>query len=312
MSTRIVSAGIARSGSTLLASIIGASPDVASIGELFYFNSVVPKGADIVSKDLDAHSLKSHLRAFNEKWWLVERKFDTRAIYDSLADGFPVSYLDVYNAVLDAQADQDGTSHVLEKTISNIKWFDSLDVEGNRLVVTVRNPKAVYASWKASNTNVVNLSCFIREWKTVGWYVINSKSNENVMSIRYEDVVQSESREVAKLFDFLGLDFQQEYLESRASVSAVKEQLHHRPVDIPISGDRVNAWKSELCGFEKRIIDRELGVLMKGLGYDCAEREKPFDRIIFQLSRVCFPFKKSLRKIKQVQKGRKARARLSD
>lgn len=208
--------GVYRSGTTILAQMIGAHPDIYltydSVKYLRFSLSPerYPENTTKVLEDISAR--------ITGRW---EMTFNAKEVESSLVS--PASHASIYLETLKQLRDnyKPGARYVGEKNAvvwSQIPFFLDMFPDG-KVVHIFRDPRDVVASYKnmtyepgyAYLDAVFN---FIHAWESVA-DLQKYYGRDRVFSLRLEDLLSEPETQLLKLCDFLGIDYSSDMLDQK-------------------------------------------------------------------------------------------------
>jgi hypothetical protein len=280
LSAPILVVGNVHSGTTLLQKILASHPDVyVGYGETQFYphlsmiRSHFPDlGSRTIHQNYLLYLIKLITRNFNDaETAFTERRLD--AVLDESGNSkiyklakvkaHGVSnYEQLYFLIFDIVTSCNGASRWLEKTPAHVFHIDSILQyrPTARIIEMVRDPRAVLASKRArsqeewlenrENHRAVHatggydpvLHSFA--WKSAYRQGIRAKNRypDNILTIRYEDLVQHSKSSIDVVCDFVDMSFRQEMLQVQVTNSA-----SHRPDKLSgISENAINQWRTQL------------------------------------------------------------------
>lgn len=230
-------AGNSRSGTTMLARMLGRHSAVHACQELHFVEELwLPEREQPLDRDRATRLAERLLH--NEREW-YHTPFETgpltaeaRSVVQPLPG--PVMPTDVLGAVLAAEAARAGRRVAVEQTPRNVFFLtDLLDrLPGSRGIVVVRDPRDVLLSqknwWRRRfrGTTGVPLVTTVRQW--VDYHPVTTSliwrsgvragasaaARPDVSIVRFEDLVADPERVLTSLLEDLGLDFEPAVLEA--------------------------------------------------------------------------------------------------
>ena len=205
--------GLPRSGTTLLESIIATCPDLFSAGELKLVNSLTKN----LSKNFtyDDFNEKS-IEAFGEEY--VRRTEYLKRDYKFIVDKLPGNYLHIGMIAAALPA-----AKILH--ISRDPWDNAISLYQQRYVKNVPDSSSFF-----------NIALKISNYKNIMKFWKNSKFNENILSIKYEDLIKGELEIAEKVFNFCNLTSQynpesrKNFFSNTASKNQVNQPIHSKSI----------------------------------------------------------------------------------
>jgi hypothetical protein len=141
----------------------------------------------------------------------------------------------------------------LEKTPFHVYYLKEILTKypKAKIILTLRNPKAVYASWKKKDNNK-SLIGVARSWNKVSKEITEAQKNfpENTFLLKFEDLLEEPEKKLTELCNFLEEDFETELLNA--------EVVNSKFIDNKKKGfdkEIINRWQEQLSQKEKLMID---------------------------------------------------------
>lgn len=304
--------GASRSGTTMLARVLGNHSKIFALEELHFFGDLCPlSDIDRRLEPSAVENLAAKLVARqSEGLWGAKRVARTnesvRRICAEFAGQMPTP-LQVFNAVCADAARAAGKPIACEQTPRNIYYAEiALRALPNvKFVHLIRDPRAVAASqknrWQMRKLGADHLprTELIRNW--VNYHPItmaklwrhatlaanNLKDHPRVYLVKFEELVTEPNAILKKLCNFLGVEF--EPTMSRVPTWGSSNLRHDSP-ETGISTNVVNRWRDTLDKGEISLVERLAADLMAPLGYQRYGRTTTHTRLIVFRHLVSYPF----------------------
>lgn len=308
MQNPIFIVGASRSGTTMLAAMLGRHSTLLDIGETHYLGDLCPAGHfSTPVSGADAAHLASCIYARSRKTiWNSNPDPDDITKGKQLFSGNEnVSMYNILSAVANDLAQRAAKKRAVEQTPRNIYYADQILSSGadSHVIEIVRDPRAVLHSqrqrWRMRflgapnvpltesvrtllNYHAITMSLL---WRAAVRTGLAQANNDRYLRVRYEDIVEDPEGSLGRICVFLGIAFEPGMLaiprisSSTAMNTATTKGVTKDSVDqwqrlLPV-GDRV------ICA---RLIEREGRIL----GYDVS-RESLFQvPVVWHLLR--YPF----------------------
>jgi len=142
----------------------------------------------------------------------------------------------------------------------------------SKVICMVRDPRAIYASQSVPKKNYP-LLYVIRQWRKSIEYILQNMSKENVLVVRYEDLVENPAQSMKDISKFIGADYQanmidpSKYIDGAGkswSQNTSYENLNKKQV---INNTNKDRWKNVLTENEIQLIEDLCDTEMKIFGY---------------------------------------------
>jgi len=238
-------AGASRSGTTMLARVLGLHDNLHTLGESHYFGeiSVLSPSETALDKDRARQILATLLarQAYGVFQNSVDEEFH-RLADDILPDHDLITSARLFEIFAQYVAKENGKNIPVEQTPRNIFYARSLlkHYPNSRFIEIVRDPRAVMYSqrkrWRirfssgADAPLIQSLRVFINYhaitmsglWVSAIKSGLNLRSEPRFLSLCYEEVVQEPESNLRKLCSFLGVDFQEKMLQAPHATSSTR------------------------------------------------------------------------------------------
>lgn len=267
--------GGSRTGSEMLKTMLSASPDLDFVDELFLF---CPRwlhrdlASNIRAEVGDLSGLGAVDRVlellFSGKpygwvWGVAEEQFDRQRLRELLVQQ-PVSMRSIFDALMVAHAERRGKSgrgakfpmHY-SRSHQLITWYPDC-----RLLHTVRDPRAVYAS-QANKYIAPHDGYLMRAGKKLQQFLhINIQTTwtaalhkqlstyRGYKLVRYEDVVRDPEAAMRDICEFLGVPFLDAMLSPKQYGSSYEQIRDGHGID----QSSLEAWRDRTSGLTSRLI----------------------------------------------------------
>jgi len=205
--------GLPRSGTTLLESIIATCPDLFSAGELKLVNSLTKNlSKNFTYEDFNEKSIE----AFGEEY--VRRIGYLKRDYKFIVDKLPGNYLHIGMIAAALPA-----AKILH--ISRDPWDNAISLYQQRYVKNVPYSSSFF-----------NIALKISNYKNIMGFWGNSKFNENILNIKYEDLIKKELEIANKVFNFCNLtskydpELRKNFFSNTASKNQVNQPIHSNSI----------------------------------------------------------------------------------
>lgn len=312
--------GNSRSGTTMLARILGRHPSAFTLGELHYLEQVVePSGlGSAVSRDRAA-ALAARLLAVQRSGYLSDH--DTtpfeREAARLVADAAPVTAADVFEVVVRHEARQAGRAVPVEQTPRNVYFLPQLlrAHPSARFVVVVRDPRDVLLSqrnrWRRRSFAAEGRSRALafRYWANYHPIVTsliwrggvraaeNALDDPRVLQVRFEDILREPSATIAHICSHLAWTFDPDMLHVPVIGSSLSADAGGRGINRSAAG----RWRSALPSGDVYWAEKLCRSDMVRLGYEVTDRASLLAGL---WSLACLPLKAALIPVVNVRRSR--------
>lgn len=226
--------GCPRSGTTLLQSLLAAHPNITSFPETHFFSRVVSRNP--VRRILGLASIDAE-----EQFKKILLNLDFDSLNQQQASWLKMRFIKQYTkaflAVLDALALDRGTSIWLEKTPIHLHYIKIIEnlVEDAKFIHILRNGFDVIASLYEVTHNYPqdwggarNIDQCINRWISDVRISIKNANKSNHLLVSYEQLISNSQGSLAKICQFIGVDFTQNMLKDYPRVvGTLKQKNEH-------------------------------------------------------------------------------------
>ncbi|WPD21264.1 MAG: sulfotransferase [Candidatus Electrothrix scaldis] len=304
--------GASRSGTTMLNRILGQHPSVAVMKELHYFGDLFKFGKNqgvINDSELIKITAKIFARYRRGLWNDFVQNTDIESAGTLLVNAHKtIEGTELFHRFIEYVADETGSYLVAEQTPRNIYYAaDILDAYPNaRIVHIIRDPRAVIASqkkrWtrrKTLNAKNIPIREMIREkisyhpytmillWKKAFVKGQDIQGSDRYLRIKFEELVEYPIQVVRQLCDFLEIPFDKKMLAIQQVDSSLRVADN---TSVGIQKSAVDAWKKVLSSGETFLIEKELSLEIKQLGYKKQSLPLSSSRVFFSLLLIFLSF----------------------
>jgi Sulfotransferase family len=258
--------GHARSGTTLLATMLGRHPHLAATPETHFFNegryALAPqyaKGPATVARRIATTRLR-HLE-FAE------------AELAALLMAAPMTDTGVISTVLSAFLARSAKARVVEKTPVHIRHIDDIlaCLPDARIIWIQRDGRACIASLRKVDWATHDVVALSRQWtRNMGFGQLALRQHPAaILTTRYEDLTADPETEMTRILNWLGEPFSPATLDASQQVTTISkaEEGWKANVRKPILSDRAMAWQQELSAEQIAAANVIMGPMLRQLGY---------------------------------------------
>ena len=272
--------GVARSGTTLLAAMLSAHSRLDCGPESRFFARYPHLDAGTRARLLDPvtwprpavdfiASLRNQGHAVNELFGL------TLAQIDAYLAGQPPSLAAMLTALTALHAQAAGKARWMEKTPRHLLMTDALwrHWPAARVIRIVRDPRDVALSLArmpfAKDSVVGNLVRVDHDDRISRERI---ETDPRAMTLRYEDLVTQPERELRRVCEFLGEEYEPGMLDARASAASVAaaHEWWKEGVSGPLHSDSIGRWEREMSADARRFAGLHLAAYLRRHGYQGA------------------------------------------
>lgn len=284
--------GDGRSGSTILSILLGAQPDIVSVGELHRWPQFEgkPKWNNEKQRDhafwqavYEVYVAQAGVPDF-EQLVALQNMFERYARFPAvLAGALPQADVAAYTAyfthLLNAIATVSGKRIILDasKHSGRIYGYWRYQTAGTtvKIIHLVRDPRGVMWSHMKRHGEhkykplTVGIGHYMIK-NVIGTFVDSITPKQLVMRVRYEDVIQYPQRELGRIGDFLGLSMER----------VIEHVVQNEPIEVPVllDGNQIrqkssiqvrydDAWRQNLSAADRRRVNILTAPLMTLYGY---------------------------------------------
>lgn len=268
--------GCPRSGTTMLADLLGASSQVIALQETgFKFRS------------------KSGLVDYEEYLRIAENGDHTVSTIGELKkDVFPMADREFYEYVVSKYIDifcssKADAKFVIDQTPNNVllSYHLSRVFPSGKFIHIVRDGRAVFNSVKkvpwGPSTPVASARWWT-SWVAPGLAMERSLGADRVLRVHYEDLVSRPEIELRRLCDFVGLDYVDSMLRGGGVIVSAYARDIHPNVGAGTKIEVAGKWRSELSDPEKGAFMSVACSLLAWLGYDVSCDNSSYDAGFFR------------------------------
>jgi hypothetical protein len=269
--------GAARSGTTLLQSMIGAHPDVALLGELHFFDQIM-RLKHTIPEPFDAAAMP-RLRQGILKCHAIQFVPDFEPVLDRALEQLAAvpgpTYAALFAQLLAAHGQLSGTTRVGEKTPSNVRYLKELAAlfPDARIVHILRDPCDSISSrirYPFTSSSVIFNTLL---WKIEMIYALDFAADreavaDRYLEVRYEDLVTEPREVLTRICRFIGVDFAEAMLAGhRRADQVVKDEPWKEGIAQPVNDRSVGAWRERLTAAQVGLLERVAGDYLTRTGY---------------------------------------------
>jgi len=192
--------------------------------------------------------------------------------------GHEEAYRFIVSAPFEAYARKEEKARWADKTPLYLRYIEELDTiwPEARFVIVVRDGRDVALSVMRVPFGANNVWAAARAWAHGIRLGLEAERRhpDQVVTVRYEDLVARPAEEGARVSEFLGLEFHEEMLEIERTDpdKILKEQAGwFTNVWAGINTSAVGKWKREMTPAQQRLFARVAGPELEAVGYEAGE-----------------------------------------
>ena len=263
-------AGMERSGTTMIASQLGACDETIVLPELHFFASLVEHTVLKQPADKIYDKITGH-RKFNTLEIELDRLEIERVYTDNGLEGVLSVLLDTYLKKHDIDLSGDREYVWIEHYPGNVLTYPLMRTyfSNAKFIHVVRDPRAIYGSVKhLPRWNYGEPIKLANDWiyKVAKGIQLRKLYPTDVYQLRYEDFV-SDASELEKLCTFIGISFNQQMQEGGGVVLPAFTKGQHALTTGPSDPSRINAWQKKITSREAEVISAYCYEWMLSFGY---------------------------------------------
>lgn len=301
--------GCPRSGTTMLASMLGSAQSCVATPESDFFIDFVYKYLNKTSRELNKEDFKNFLKSnYRFKQWQLKPdnienipETVTYKNYGAVIESTVKQYVKVHSEVNETEVTRiDHTpSSILDFNILNDLFPDS------HFIFIVRDPRAVYASVKNLDWGANTALKLAEEWNeyTAMYLSIEKLFPNRVSLIRYEDVLTNAPVELNRLCEFIGVPYSNNLHEGNGFKIPSYTSLQHSLVGKTLDRQRIDKWKLDLDEHDILLIEAKSSLIMKAFNYQSTVTKKHRigikDKVKALLNEAYYYFVNKIRKRKR-------------
>ena len=261
--------GMGRSGTSLLTSILNSHSKIYASPEnnfLLFIASYLNKKTTFSGKDIDLinTALGLNTNTTMSVWkGSIDLKQESFTKEDIIRQIYLSSSIKIEekNVQLIFDKNPEYTLHLkqLEKTCSNAKF----------LAISRNYRDNISSRKKFSSSKRVSVFILALSWNHYNKRILKIISKKNIFHVRYESLVENPTAKLKEMFQFIGLEYEEEVLNYYTKVNLEKKikdssltegqktkvQSMHSNLEKPISTERINVWSQHLRKREILICD---------------------------------------------------------
>lgn len=262
--------GMARSGTTLLRSVLDSHPGLAVAPETHFLNKWLPRfGPQGFERD---DVVRAFWAAFADDVLFGQFGYDRERTLAHLLDLDDRSPRSIFVQLLRDYAALAGKPRLGEKTPPHAHKLDQLFewFPDARVLWMIRDPRAVAASHLVFERRWAegDVRKHAKRWVALSEKATRWERDDRVRFVRYEDLVRDPDEQVAAISAFCRLPARDELVEREAPPEGSFWDNGSLSPKGPISASNIDAWRDRLSDADRRIVEHVAGDAMRARGYD--------------------------------------------
>ncbi len=302
--------GCARSGTTLLGSMIGgAKGAIATPESQFKIDAAIQIARNEIS-DSSQDILEYFLKHFRLRLWGIGRELSDAHKIVSKSSLFEITKqcVDVYAEKIGCKKWDTWIDH----TPDNIKYINLLNqiFPDSYFIHIIRDGRGAFASVKPLEwgpSGVIQGAKWWAQWVAPG-LAAEKAFNDRLKRVHYEDLILNPENVIKQICDFADVTFDHSMVKGSGFKVPEYTKNQHELVGRPPDKSVLNKWKAKLSPREIEIFENISGSLLEYLGYElmyglkarCPSRWERFSEYIFSQTARRLPDK--LRKRQRIRK----------
>jgi len=260
--------GCERSGTTFLGSFLGAHSQCVVTPES-QFKVVVPPsyredGTFDARKTFEEIRSSWHLRKWETPIEFSAEELEKISTYGMLIQMIVRKYAESHHREKEAK-------YWIDHTPNNIEHVDFLrkTFPGAKFIHIVRDGRGVAASFERVSwgpDTILESACHWMKKIAFG-FAAEVKYPDEVMMIRYEDILEDPESAARKMCRFIGIDFEARMLKADGMVVPSYTRHQHELVGAQPTQSKADSWRTKLSAREIEIFEYETGRMLQFLGY---------------------------------------------
>ena len=263
--------GHPRSGTTLLASMLGRHPDIASTPESLYLSQARYDMRDVFGTtpaQIAQRIMRTPMRHLAESEIAL-----TAALTKAQAAGSKLDQRNVFAIVLNAYRIAHHKPRILEKSPWHMRHIDELLAwfPDARILWIIRDGRGNVASLQKVPWATHDARILAGQWVRNVALALDSESRANgaVLRVRFEDLVRDPVGIMPAILAHIGVKPSDTVFDHSQAATTIKasETGWKQNVNKPLQDNRAEAWRSELSAADLAICARIMNPTLTRLGY---------------------------------------------
>jgi hypothetical protein len=274
--------GVPRSGTTLLAAMLGAHPRLVCGPENYFFQCLPEVGARALCRRADWPKAALDF-LFSIRYGSRSKQTDEgesmpaqfgltrRELTEALARREP-SIPSILSGMLDLYMERNGKQRWVEKTPGHLLYTAEIRkyYPDSPIIRIVRDPRDVARSQMAMPVGAVTMLQGLAGWRrydelSAPFFEVDSRCH----TLRYEDMVRQPEPTLRELCRAIGEDFDPAMLDTAKSASLVNAANEPYKVKVAevVDASRAEAWREGFSEDELRLFEACVGDRLRAYGY---------------------------------------------
>jgi len=285
--------GCPRSGTTILAAILNAHPEIATATETHFFNYISQE------KKYDWKNFtEKHFELFLDESRIVDfftlskiSKEDLRLKFRALKLSSKPEHnkKEVFNILINALVQKKEKQLFCEKTPQHLQNVDEIMklYPQAKIIHLIRDGRDTVNSlmkmpWRPDG--LLNNSRFWQTYIKLGQRLENKLDKENFLTVKYEDLLRQPQDIIKSICGFISVEFTDSMITRDSKEAQGSENIFsdwesswkHKSLE-EIDSTRIGAWEKELDVEDQRILNWHQAKVLKTLGYETEKVKLEFN-----------------------------------
>ena len=280
--------GPPRSGTTLVQSILASHSAISTLPETHFFEDLVPV--------LGSKAFQDNSQVTEQTLQLAQKAIQKSGFSLALKpeQSYHMTVRELFERMLDQYTDLDATL-LVEKTPGHIRFLREIQalVPSAKIIAVIRHPVESIASMKNQRPISVNdhrlnyLTSFrflSAHWRSHAWPLLETNSQSNCFTLRYEQLIAHPSKLVRLLCTYLDIEYEPQMLTMFGSTASGFVNLNVEPWKQSNLEDKLRdnrfKWRRRLSQRQVWLIEELTAKELFQLGYERTSRPNLLDRSI--------------------------------
>ncbi|MBE9637076.1 sulfotransferase family protein [Salipiger mangrovisoli] len=262
--------GHPRSGTTLLASMLGRHPDLVSTPESLFMNQVRYQLIDARKQGPEALVEAAMTGPLQ---YMISDRAGFVAELKAASAGAPLDENTVFATLLEHYRRAHGATRVVEKTPLHLRHLDELVdwFPDCRIIWIIRDGRACVRSLQKVDWATGDAATLARQWvRNISFgNTFAAQAGARLTTVRYEALLADPATELARLCAHIGVEPVAEMLDTGGGTTVIKpqEMSWKGKVNTPVDASRADAWRRELTPEDLAKVSPIMNDTLRALGY---------------------------------------------